>query len=58
MIYCQSKLRLSRPSPSLPSAPPKILVNTFWVFVDAFCDARQKTLTEFKSGKMYAGMIS
>jgi hypothetical protein len=27
-MYCQSKLKLNRPKPSLPSAPPKMFVKT------------------------------
>lgn len=57
-IYCQSNEILKNPKPSLPSEPPKKFVNISTTFFEACCDAKQKTLNPFKSGKIYDGKTS
>ena len=51
-IYCQSKLKLNNPRPSLLSAPPKMLVKASCTLGDACWEERQKMLKPFKSGKI------
>jgi len=53
VIYVQSKLSASTPSPSFPLAPPNMLVNT-----KLFLLARQKKLTPVRKGAMYCGKSS
>jgi hypothetical protein len=57
-MYCQSKLKLNTPRPSLLSAPPNMLVKMSCTLGDACCEARQKMLKPLRSGNIYAGTIS
>ena len=57
-IYCQSSEILNSPKPSLPLAPPKMVVNTDRVLVEAPKEAKQKIDRPLNHGIIYDGKIS